>query len=442
MSMIDEWIRQVPAEHCDCGQTHRAALPEWLTGRQITARFLDRLSQFDTSHIWLMADPDTYAAAGRHLEQAIRDRHMPISCFIFQGRRPEASEHTVAAARLGVPDDMSLLLAVGSGTINDIAKVIAAETNVPFFVYATAPSMDGYTSATSSLLIDGRKVSLATKAADLVAADTDVLAAAPMEAIQSGVGDVVAKAVSLAEWQMASVITGEHYCPRIAGLVEHALETVLASAPRLLDREPDAVEALFAGLLVSGLAMNLAGHSRPASGMEHYISHLWDMRAAALGTSADTHGRQCGVGTLLALDLIERTCRLQPTAERADAHLDRFVLAAWHDELKTLLGPAALPLIEAETSEQKYDPDKVRNRAGRIICNWPIISGILQSVITRREAIAAALSAVHAPLTVGELTVSEPETEKVLLATRDIRDKYITTRLLFDTGETDSIHAG
>ena len=130
--------------------------------------------------------------------------------------------------------------------------------------------------------------------------DIDVLNGAPVFMAKAGLGDMLAKYVSICEWRIAHLITGEYYCETIAEMVRVALKKCVDNAEGLLKRDEEAIKAVFEGLIIGGVAMSYAGVSRPASGVEHYFSHVWDMRALEFGTSMDLHGIQCAIGTLIS----------------------------------------------------------------------------------------------------------------------------------------------
>lgn len=434
---IEERLAHIKNEGCACGRNHDQELPELIAGNRVFPAFLTWLSEKNSGKIFLVADRHTYEAAGRELYQQLVFNRFKLEILIFEAS-PEPDERATHKVLADCPKDAELLLVVGSGTLNDIGKMAAKELKLPYVIYATAPSMDGYTSGTSSMLWHGRKVSLEAVAPDLVVADYDILRQAPIRSFQSGIGDMVAKAVSIPEWKVASLITGEHYCEDIANLVTSSLEDALASVDTLMERDEIAVRRLFDGLILSGFAMNLAGHSRPASGTEHYVSHIWDMRAASLHKSHDTHGRQCGVGTLLTLDLFASVNDLKPPFAKTYDQIDHFNLDEHHEMLRELLGHAAEPMIVLEESEEKYEKNKVAERAKKIESNWQMIVSCYQEALKLKPSVQKALAIVDAPQSVDALSVEDPEPKAVLKATKDIRDKYIVTRLLFDIGELET----
>ena len=137
--------------------------------------------------------------------------------------------------------------------------------------------MDGFASNSSSMIQNGVKVTIYTVCPVAIIADIDIMKEAPMLMIQAGLGDMVAKYVSICEWRISNIITGEYYCPQVAGLMRAALEKCVNTASSLMDRDPQGILSLTEGLILSGIAMSFAEVSRPASGLEHYFSHIFDM---------------------------------------------------------------------------------------------------------------------------------------------------------------------
>jgi glycerol-1-phosphate dehydrogenase [NAD(P)+] len=144
----------------------------------------------------------------------------------------------------------------------------------------------------------------------VVASDPAVLAAAPAALTSAGLGDVIAKCVSTADWKMNDLLFGESYSAAVAGIIDHVQDRFLSDPRRLASGDRDAVSGLFEALVYSGCAMTLQGSSLPASGGEHLISHALDMRAHAEHGRHDLHGRQVGLGTIFAAALYERVLAL------------------------------------------------------------------------------------------------------------------------------------
>ena len=150
--------------------------------------------------------------------------------------------------------------------------------------------------------------------------------------------------MSICDWRIAHIVTGEYYCEEIAALVRRSLTKCVGAAEGLFRREPEAAAAVLEGLVLSGMAMGFAGVSRPASGVEHYISHIWDMRSLERGAAGDLHGIQVGIGTIMALRAYDLLRKVSPDRDRALAAAADFRYGDWERVLRGNLGatcPAA-----------------------------------------------------------------------------------------------------
>lgn len=366
-------------------------------------------------------------------------RGNPLYLVHFPQMHLEPDEQAVGAAAMHFDVRCDVILGVGSGVINDICKILSNLTRTPYLIAATAPSMDGYASATSSMARDGLKISLNSTCPLVIIADLNVLCGAPMRMLQSGLGDMVAKYISICEWRIANLLVDEPFCPVIAQMVRDAVSKCIQNAKGLAARDPDAVAAVMEGLVVTGLAMSYAGLSRPASGMEHYFSHIWDMRGPEFGTATSTHGIQCGIGTLLSIAVYDQIRQITPDGEKALAFVSRFDTEAWNEKLSRFLGNGAAAMIAGEKKEGKYDVQKHAPRLERIIRLWPQILAIIRQEIPDYKAVLDALLAVGAPTQPEEIGLTKDEVRTAFLMTKDIRDKYIASRILWDLGCLDDV---
>ena len=268
----------------------------------------------------------------------------------------------------------------------------------------------------------------------MIIGDTDVLCKAPDKLLKAGLGDMLAKYVSICEWRIAQLLVGEYYCPQIAQLIRSALQQCVSYADGLLKREPKAVQAVFEGLVIGGVAMNYAGLSRPASGGEHYLSHLIDMRAVEFGTAEDLHGTQCAIGTLVMLGLYEKIRDITPDREKALAYAQSFDFEAWSAQLQQLLGKGAESMIAQEAKEGKYDLAAHQKRLETILENWETILQIMAEELPTAAELEALLDTIEAPKCLADIGVEEALLPMLFKATKDIRDKYVLSRLAWDLG--------
>ncbi len=222
---------------------------------------------------------------------------LPLS---FAEREPVADEKTVETARKA-GEKADYLLAVGAGTLNDVCKRAGFLLGKPSGVFATAPSMDGFTSGVTPLIEKGFKITRNAQVAKDILIDYSVLKAAPRMMIGAGVGDILAKYCCLTDWRISHVLTGEEYNTEAANLMYEAVKACDESVPALIKGEEKGVEMLMNALLISGYAMVISGNSRPASGAEHHMSHFLEMDFLRRGERIPLHGVKVGLGTAVSL---------------------------------------------------------------------------------------------------------------------------------------------
>ena len=419
---------------CDCGKTHTLPFQQVLTGNGIIQRLPQVLEYYHAQKPFLLSDKNTYQAAGKTICELLDNEHISYHNYVIEEESIEPDEKSVGSVIMHYEYSCDLIIAIGSGVINDIGKILSAVAKLPYIIVATAPSMDGYASATSSMTRDGLKISLPSKSADVIIGDTDILKNAPLHMLKSGIGDMLAKYVSICEWRISHVITGEYYCEKVATLVRLALKRCVDNAEKLLQRDETAIEAVFEGLVICGAAMSYAGLSRPASGVEHYLSHIWDMRGVEFGTKVDLHGIQCAVGTLIALKGYEKIRNIVPEREKALLHAQTFDYHEWSLRLCEFLGKGAKSMIDTEQKEGKYNIEKHAKRLETILKRWDDILQIIEEELPSCAKLEQLLDLLQMPKTTTEIGIDETIVEMSFMATKDIRDKYVLSRLAWDLG--------
>lgn len=298
---------------CACGKSHKVDIQAIRVGSGVIQELPGILRDLGASHIFLVADNYTYEAAGRQVEQLLDQAGLAYHKRVFQTETPLVpNEYALGSVLAAMTSQDDMLLAVGSGTLNDVTKYVSARTGVPYVIAATAPSMDGYASTVAPTILDGFKTTLPAVYPAAIVADVDILKDAPMPMLTAGFGDIIGKFTSLADWRLSHQLNGEYYCPEVAGVIEAAMETCAANAQALAQREPQAIQAVTEALILSGLAMGMVGVSRPASGAEHQMAHYWEMDALRRGEEHPLHGNAVGVGTVLAASLYEMAAEYLP----------------------------------------------------------------------------------------------------------------------------------
>lgn len=424
---------------CQCGKEHTLAIDEIVIGKGVIKQLPRIIEGYQAKKVFILSDKNTYLAAGKAVCEILEDSGISFSSYSFSKSHLKPNEENVGLAQMYYDNACDMIIGVGSGVINDIGKILSAASDKPYVIVATAPSMDGYASASSSMSREGLKLTLQSKCPNVIVGDIDILCRAPLKLMCSGLGDMLAKYVSICEWRISNLINGEYYCKEIGELVLSSLKCCIELAPKLLKRDEAAVEAVFNGLVICGAAMSYAGLSRPASGVEHYMSHVWDMRSEAFDTPVELHGLQCGVGTLIAVRMYEKLKNMSFDKSKALSYAENFDLEQWNQKLRSFLGKGAEVMIELEKKEQKYSVEKHKKRLGIILQNIDKIFDIISENLPSGDEIEALLDSVGAPKTLEDIGQSSEIIPMTFMATKDIRDKYVLSRLAWDLGVLDEL---
>lgn len=397
------------------------------------------LVERNVKKVFIIADKNTYAAAGEEVVQVLEESGIVTKTYIFTSDKLEPNESAVGLAAMHFDSSVDAIVGVGSGVINDISKIISKISGKLYAIVATAPSMDGYASATSSMCVNGLKKSLQVKCPDIIVGDTNILCKAPVKMMLAGLGDMLAKYVAICEWRISSVINDELFIDNVADMVRASLKTCIDNSDGLLCRGQEAAEAVFYGLVLSGAAMNIANSSRPASGIEHYISHIIDMRSEEFGTPSDLHGIQCGIATYISVKIYEKLKALIPDKSRAIKYVRDFDVSKWSAVLKNFVGRGADPMIQLEKIEKKYDAMRHLVRIERIVEKWDKIIDIINQELPALTELEAFYDKLGMPKTLGEIGIEDSMLPLIFNSTKDIRNKYVLSHLCFDLGIIDEV---
>ena len=431
-------FNNISERDCICGKEH-VFTSKVIIEKGAINRLPSIFKEMNLHSAFIIADNNSYSAAGEKVLEILKKAGIKTANYIFFKDNLEPDEANVGLAIMNFNPECDVIIGVGSGVINDISKIVANVSGKKYIIVGTAPSMDGYASATSSMTIEGLKISLNSKCADVIIGDIDVLCNAPIKMMISGLGDMLAKYVSICEWRISNLINGEYYCEEIASLVRSSLKKCVDNADGLLNRDESAVKAVFEGLIICGAAMKFAGLSRPASGIEHYLSHIWDMRGVEFGTSVEFHGIQCAVGTLIATKLYEKIKNITPDRQKALAYAESFNFPEWCEKLRGFLGKGAESMIALEAKEQKYNPQSHEKRIGLIIEKWNEILKIIEEELPAISELEKLLDKVGLPKTMEEIGIDDTLLPMSFKSAKDIRDKYVLPRLCWDLGIIDEI---
>ena len=430
---------------CRCGKVHGCEM----RGVSIRPGALEDIVDWAKEvgsrlQVVVVADRVTWEIAGERVGQLLKKGGYTIrTCKVPDGAggRPHADDSGLAVVESALAA-ADLAVAVGSGTINDLTKLASSNQKIPYLVAATAPSMNGYTSAIAAVMQKGVKRTVDCHQPLAAVADLDILREAPADLIAAGLGDLESKPTATADFRLSGRIRGDYYCSAPEGVVLDAEARVAEAAAGLQKRDPQALALLTEALMLSGISMKLAGSSSPASGGEHLISHYWDMIAPDENRVEGWHGAQVGVATIVTATLYQFLQSINP----ADIDVDALVAA--HPPLEDL--KSAIRSRHANRAEEVWEEfskkhptaEQLRAELCAIRDGWGELWADVGTTLRPPDRIRKILAAAGAPVDMGGLGLESGHLRRAFLTAREIRNRFTVLDLAADLGVLESRAGG
>lgn len=381
--------------------------------RDLTGREADLVAGLDFGRrLAVVSDPTTQVLLGERVGRALSSRY-GIEPLVLP-EHPHADEET-AQAILEASTTVDALVAVGSGTINDLCKYAAVRSGKPYAVFATAPSMNGYASANAAITVSGHKKTLACKPPKGIFVELAVLSAAPQRMIRSGLGDSLCRATAQADWMLANLLLDQDYLDLPFQLLSHDEPLLFAQSDGLLKGDAEVMEALIRTLLLSGFGMTLAGGSFPASQGEHMIGHYLEMLAPA-ETPPFFHGEGIAIATVTMARLQERLLAgPAPVLQRPD-----FDEQIFHKHFGAELGASCWQAVQTKL----FDAKRLEDLNARLAQNWSSWCEQIRAIHKGPEELTAVMARVGGPLAPADIGLPDGFYREAVLHARETRDRF------------------
>ena len=349
---------------CTCGVEHRCDVKDIRVGSGLVHRVGEILKENGfPRRLLVVADKDTLAAADGILESL---DGFTVFTYIYDSIRVA----TMDDVRLVESwfDRVDAVLAVGTGSVHDPCRMACARQKKPLCLFGTAASMDGFASYSAPIVDGNFKTTHPAKCPEVIIADTKILAEAPVALKAAGFGDMVSKYIALIDWQVSHLLTGEHYCQKVADLTRMATDRLMSMADKVTLCDEEAAGAVFESLILTGIAMSFTLTSRPGSGTEHIMAHYWECMELLEGKIPNYHGEDVGVATLMMLEYYGKLAQLPSVTAHKEVN-------DW-EEIFASYGPLAEDVRKLNTPDTITDPIDPRE-VERL---WPEIVKIIRSV--------------------------------------------------------------
>lgn len=403
---------------CGCGKKHVCDI-EFV---YIENGAINRLKELytDKKNILIVADENTYGAAGEKVEKALEGRN--VNKVVFDGNTvliPD--ERAIERVKANI-DGTELIVGIGSGVIQDLCKYVSHFEKIPYIIVATAPSMDGYASTGAAMILKGMKETVAAGLPRAIIADTAVLKEAPLDMIKAGYGDIIGKYSALNDWKLSNIVNGEYLCDYIYGETFRMIENTLKTAKGLLVRDEESIKALTEALMVVGIMMSFAGSSRPASGSEHHLSHFFEIVGIVNSEPYFPHGIDVAYSTVVTAEIREKLANGK-FAEKQFS-MDR---KEYEKTIKEVYGSVGEGCIALQDKVGNY----AKERVSIYKAHEKEIRSILAEMPTAKE-IEEMLALAEIDMKEFYDTYGKEKIEKAVLYAKDLKDRYTVLWMNYD----------
>jgi len=420
---------------CSCGRTHRADIDDIIIRKGAIYTLPDLLVKYQYKKIFLVADNNTYDAAGEEVEQLLKDKGFNLITHVFKREgQLVPNENSVSEFLIHAYKDADIIIAIGTGTLNDLAKFVSYKLNIPYIIVATAPSMDGFSSVGAALIVDNLKTTYEVVPPKAIIADINILKRAPLNMISAGLGDILGKYTCLCDWELSRIINGEYYCKYVVDLVRNSIEKCTNNIEGIKNGNDMAIANLTEGLILTGIAMSFVGNSRPASGSEHHLSHFLEMMFLFKGEEAILHGTKVGIATIAIVKLYQMLKGQKIDFAVSAEKVKHFNKEKWLAQINKIYQAGAPIVINMEEKAQKNSLEKHKERLEIIKNKWTEIMKVIDKLIPEVTIIEKILKEVEAPINPIEVGIDAETFFNSLVYGKEIRNRYTILQLLWDLG--------
>ena len=411
--------KMLQPKECKCGMTHNCDIKRVIVSSGAISELKNVLGAY--RKILLVADNNTYGICGKQVEEQLAERLEGKLVYEREGLLVP-NEEAVREMQENLTKETDLIIGVGSGVIQDLCKYVSFEAGLPYYIIATAPSMDGYASKGAAMIAGNMKITYNAHVPEVIIGDVDILKEAPMDMIRSGYGDILGKYSCLNDWKLSRVILDEYFCEYVYDLTYEMLLKTKDLGEKLQQRDAEAVQTLMEALVGVGIAMAYVGNSRPASGSEHHMSHFFEVTGIMNGEEYFMHGIDVAYSAVYTQRLREALLCMDKPVPRAQVSG-----AEWEAKIRSIYTDAAEGVIALQNKLGWYERDLQPVYESK----WKEIQAVLRDVPSSQELIGY-LASVGLDITEFEKMYGIEKIQDAILYAKDLKDRFSVLWVNYD----------
>jgi glycerol-1-phosphate dehydrogenase [NAD(P)+] len=413
----------------------RTNLPVYI-GIDSIPRLIEYCRQRQFDRFLLVSDQNTYSALGEAVEAALRGEGFDVILALLKGEEVIADEYFLLQVLLKADREERTFLSVGTGTITDITRFVSHRTKNSFIALPTAASVDGFNSIGAPLVVGGLKKTILCHPPTAIFADLLTLRSAPAILTASGFGDMLGKLLSVADWELGHVLWDEPFDRAIKERAQKAAHRCIEHAEGIGRGSEEGIRVLIEGLVESGFCMLDFGNSSPASGAEHHISHLWEMKRLKEHRPTILHGVKVGVASVITAKWYEEVRELSSqkvSLRLQNAHPPDRDAAV--QGIRDVYGFNAEEVIQEQSDFLCMTQETFNRLKDRITSRWNDVLHIAEAVPTAGQ-ISSYLRDAGAPISGAEIGLSEEEVQLGIEYSHYLRNRFTINKLRLVLGFT------
>lgn len=424
--ILPENIWQAHSFECSCGQVHSQPIKDI----SITKGALEKLGAVKENlggtynKGLIIIDSLLHELIGDKIKAALDQGGILHSLCLFDSPQVLPNESSIVKIITDLDDTIDFMIAVGSGAVNDLARIVSSRCRIPYISIPTAASMDGYSAEVSLLVLNGIKKTLNATHPTAIYADTSILKNAPPKLVAAGFGDLICKKTAAFDWRISNLINGESYCQNTVDVVDQIVEKTANNAIRISERDEAAIKDLAEGLMISGIAMHWVGKSRPAAGAEHHLAHFIGMKAMMKNHPVHLHGIEVAVMTLVMIEVYHEILSRDYSSTDIDAVYENSLKKDMYEKTILEVFKDSAPQIFKENENKIFEKEAWLAHAQKVKEAMPQIKKELNPKIPDAQRIISVLERMGAPVKPEELGLTKEDLKEAILYAKEVRNKY------------------
>jgi len=429
----------IPTPTCDCTY-HNAINSDIYIGSNIIKNLNSYISdKIPGKNCILITDNNLYDMFGEMILSILKKKYNVTLCIPKHTKHLTPNQYAIGEVLMAVDGNTDFLIALGSGTVNDITRYVAFNCKLPFVSIGTSPSMDGYLSVVAPLLKDNLKINKPAKYPEVCVFDIDILKTSPITMLFSGYGDVIGKYIAKADWLLGNIINSEHICPFCIEIIDDAIKLCEDNIINISKKNEQGIRSLLEALLLTGLAMLLNGNSRPAASNEHNMSHFFEMKKLQANHPHPSHGESVGVATLYCLDVYKNLLAYDYSKMDITNILNNSISVLERESrILNAYGNTIGPSIIKDNKDEPISLKEHKRRVEAFLNNIDIIKEKM-NFLPDRGKVAQLYCILNGATCAKDIDIDDKLLHSALLYAKDYRSRYNVFKLAEELGILEEI---